>query len=355
MLRQFSTSTIIAVLVGFVLAVAAFLPLVAVRYRKAGRLRLLDIALLVMVAVYAMALWTYTLIPLPANDTFECARSNLHPFQFLDDIRREGHPWRRNRALFQAFFNVVFFGPLGFFLRVPARKGVVLATALGFAVSALIEFTQRTGIWGLYHCAYRVFDVDDIMLNTAGALIGSVIGAPIAWFVAQSRPAPRVTTVSAGRRLMGMLADAMVMLFLGLGLDVAWRAGALYVLNATAADLPEAVDQLLLIGVPAVVQAICVLAAGRTLGEAIVQLRPSSRSGKNELLSRVVKYVTGVGGYLLLSSDLVPPNWPLLPVFVVVTIVLALATPHHRGLSHLLANMDLGVQPPSDDEGAAPA
>jgi glycopeptide antibiotics resistance protein len=31
---------------------------------------------------------------------------------------------------------------------------------------------QLTGIWGLYPCAYRQFNVDDLMLNAIGVVVG---------------------------------------------------------------------------------------------------------------------------------------------------------------------------------------
>ena len=42
----------------------------------------------------------------------------------------------------------------------------------GFGMSLFVETTQLTGTWGLYACSYRVFDVDDLMTNTLGAVLG---------------------------------------------------------------------------------------------------------------------------------------------------------------------------------------
>lgn len=41
----------------------------------------------------------------------------------------------------------------------------------GFAVSLFIESSQLSGFWGLYPCAYRQFDVNDLMTNTLGAMV----------------------------------------------------------------------------------------------------------------------------------------------------------------------------------------
>lgn len=43
---------------------------------------------------------------------------------------------------------------------------------LGFGLSLTVELTQLTGIWGLYPCAFRKFDVDDLLLNTLGVMLG---------------------------------------------------------------------------------------------------------------------------------------------------------------------------------------
>ena len=65
--------------------------------------------------------------------------------------------------------------PLGCFVRMLWGRGVVVSTATGLAVSAMIETTQITGVWGIYPCPYRVFDVDDLLANTSGALLGAVL------------------------------------------------------------------------------------------------------------------------------------------------------------------------------------
>ena len=107
MLSQFGPSTWVALVLGAVLAVIAFIPVAAGRYRRAGRLRLADVAVLLMVAVYAVALWSYTLIPLPDRSDFRCVRHNLVPFEFIHDIIADGHTLLHNRALLQVALTAV--------------------------------------------------------------------------------------------------------------------------------------------------------------------------------------------------------------------------------------------------------
>lgn len=74
----------------------------------------------------------------------------------------------------QLFFNVAMFIPLGFFTAGCLRWGLRATALSGFALSSFIELSQLTGNWGLAGFTYRTFDVDDIVNNTAGAVLGAV-------------------------------------------------------------------------------------------------------------------------------------------------------------------------------------
>ncbi len=73
----------------------------------------------------------------------------------------------------QLFFNIAMFIPLGFFTAGCLRWGLRATALSGFALSSFIELSQLTGNWGLAGFTYRTFDVDDIMNNTAGAVLGA--------------------------------------------------------------------------------------------------------------------------------------------------------------------------------------
>ena len=61
------------------------------------------------------------------------------------------------------------------------RAGTLQGAVIFGAVLTLIaELSQLTGLWGLYPCAYRQFDVDDLILNVAGVVIGFLIGRAMA-------------------------------------------------------------------------------------------------------------------------------------------------------------------------------
>lgn len=74
----------------------------------------------------------------------------------------------------QLFFNIAMFIPLGFFTAGCLRWGLRATALSGFALSTFIELSQLTGNWGLAGFTYRTFDVDDIVNNTVGAVLGAV-------------------------------------------------------------------------------------------------------------------------------------------------------------------------------------
>ena len=344
----------VAIVGGVVLAVLLFVPFAAVRYRREGRLTAAALSGLVSVTVYGLALWTYTLLPLPDPASYACKPALTQPFGFVSDIRAEaaGGPvdLLRNPAFLQVVLNVALFVPLGVLLRVLARRGVAVAAAVGLGTSLLIELTQLTGIWGVYDCAYRYFDVDDLIANTTGAVVGSVAAGAVVRLLPDRRPRERVEGISRGRRVVAMVSDVLVVLIVGSVAVVAWRAWMLLGRDVPVGDIDPVDQARVQWGVPLVLEALWVLAWGRTIGEAAVAVRAVPRRRRLVVPARIVKLVTGVGAFCVLAAwDDPVAEWALV-AFVLVTVAAALVVPT-RGLSDALAGMDLEVgAPPSDPD-----
>lgn len=344
-------NAVLAIFLGMGLAVAGFVPAAAIAYRRRGSFPLGRILLLLAAAIYAVALWTYTLVPVPEEGSFTCAGTQIHAFGFVGDILRTRaeigtRALLTNAVFLQVALNIILFVPLGFFVRAIAGRGILVAGALGFATSLLIETTQLTGIWGLYSCAYRVFDVDDLLVNTAGAVLGSAISVLLVR--PHTRPAP--STITVGRRLVGMTADLLVILGTGAPLALAWRAWQLYGLEVPFEEVPTTIQFWLLWGPPIMLEAIAVLGFGRTVGEWVVGLRATAESGT--WWRRIVKLLTGVGGLTLLLMVDFPGSGLLLLVFVAATVITLPRTDGHRGLSNVLAGMSVRPARPGYPTGS---
>lgn len=330
----------VAILLGILVGVALFVPFVALSYRRRGGLTFGRFALWAAALVYFWAIWTYTLLPLPDIGAYACAGVNLDALAAVDDLR--GARSLTDPAVLQLALNVLLFLPLGFFLRVLGGRGVVVALTVGFGVSLVIETTQLTSVWGIYPCAYRVFDVDDLLTNTLGAVVGSLLalvvprrlrGAAVTDAVGRPRP------VTRARRLLAMVCDLLGSGLVSLTVVLAVQLWLAYVVGDRAAVTDGSVAGAAAGAVPLVVWTVVVLATGRTIGDAAVELR--YRGGAlPPVLARVLRLLGGVGGYLLLG--MLPGGWSSLQLlFALASFVLVFTTASGRGLPGLVSGQRL--------------
>lgn len=174
-----------------------------------------------LVVLYALGLVAFTLYPMPDNPAWFCAHHavspQLHPLASIMDIQTEGL-----RAVLQVAMNIVFFIPLGMFLRVMYHVRWRMVVLLGLALSLTIEVTQLTGAFGLYPCSYRLFDVDDLLLNTGGALVGYWCG----WLLPDLRNVKRGETVTTQpglvRRLVAFTLDVVAAFIVMTCIGIVW-------------------------------------------------------------------------------------------------------------------------------------
>ena len=350
---------IIAFVVGAFLAVAALVPFAAYEYRRHGRLGFRRSVLAFATLVYALALVTYTLLPLPESAAAACRVSGppqLQAFAFLGDIQREGgvsgpRSLLTNPAAVQVAFNVLLFIPLGALVRHAVLRhrvvsGLLVGAAAGVVVSLVIELTQLTGDWFLYPCSYRLFDVDDLIANTAGAALGTFAAPLLALIVGSDRrsdaDAPR--RVTALRRFFGMLADVLAITFTTGALTV----GTALVLTILGVDDRSRLTVVLLAAVAFVapaVQLVIVLASGRTLGEHVTRVRPLPSPNVGQ---RFVRWGLASGGWAALSASSLPFSDVLAFLLAVAAVVGVWATRDRRGFASAVARLGIvdDRQPP---------
>lgn len=352
---------LVAIALGVVAGIAFFVPFVMLSYHRRGTLTLGRFALWATALVYSWALWTYTLLPLPDASDIRCAGVNLDPLGFVADIgtalARNGASLRAlgDPAVLQLLLNILLFLPLGFLIRVLGGRGIVVALVAGLAVSALIETTQLTGVWGLYPCAYRVFDVDDLLTNTTGAVLGSLLALPVPrrlWGRGRHADAELPRPVTKRRRLLAALCD-----WLGFTLTAAAMAVLLQAVLISADADPDAI----LLGefsarlggaVASALWLVLVLSTGRTVGDLAVRIRYTG--GPLPLLpARLLRYMGGIGGYGLLS--LLPTPWGALAfAYAIAGIVLIMSTAKGRGLPGLLSGQRLADARETSSHAAVP-
>lgn len=174
-----------AVLVFFVLANVITIPYLFWEYRRKGALTVFKALVIYSFVFYLMAAFFMTLLPLPTKEFVASLTGpyvQLVPFMFVQDIVREtvfriSQPSTYFAALtqhvfLQVLFNVVLTIPFGVYLRYYFKKDFKQVLFLSFLMSLFYEVTQITGVYGIYPRPYRLFDVDDLIMNTLGGLVG---------------------------------------------------------------------------------------------------------------------------------------------------------------------------------------
>ena len=170
-----------------VLAVLFTIPYVAWNYHKYGSVLSLRILIVYSFVLYLLCAYCLVILPLPTGE----AAANLHghdaqlvPFAFIGDIIEHSDvvlsqpsTWLslfNNSALLTTVFNLFLTMPFGAYLRYYFRVGWKRALLYSFLLSLFFELTQLTGLYFVYPGSYRLFDVDDLIINTTGSMIGGI-------------------------------------------------------------------------------------------------------------------------------------------------------------------------------------
>lgn len=169
------------------------LPFLIVQYRKYGYIHKVRAITLYLLLLYLMNAFFLVILPLPSsrhNPALANGDLQLLPLQFVYDFLKETsvsfkHPstyWHMfvERAFLQVIFNIFLTIPFGMFLRYYFRVRWGSGLILSFLLSLFFETTQLTGIYGIYDHAYRIFDIDDLLCNTLGGMLGFMIAEWIA-------------------------------------------------------------------------------------------------------------------------------------------------------------------------------
>ncbi|MEU6372442.1 VanZ family protein [Streptomyces sp. NPDC046909] len=124
------------------------------------------VAAFAFMVAFAVVLARLTLEPSPASEAL--THTNLHPGRSLKAYLDQ--PELRD-AVKQIGGNIVLGVPFGILVPVlaPRTRGVLRVLLLTAVVMLLVEFAQGALVTG------RAFDIDDVILNTTGALIGYVL------------------------------------------------------------------------------------------------------------------------------------------------------------------------------------
>lgn len=283
-------------------------PLVSLHYFRFRRVEPRRAFVLYGLLLYGIVALALIFLPFPADPAGVCQGERMLstvPFQWVTDMSnnmaangRSGIlAMARSQAFLQQLFNLALFVPLGVVLRKAYGKGPFAVIAIGLGISLAVEVVQYTGNLGFYPCPYRIADIDDLISNTFGGLLGWMI-APAAVLVPRLPSSDESTapigTVTVPRRLLALVSELVLVIAIAkllLHSDPRW---AVCVLVAFRVVLPAVAD-------------------GNTIGGLLLRYRiraaDGSRANPARLALRELLGVTGFVAYATVLSPLIGIGW----------------------------------------------
>ena len=216
----------------FVLPLIALIPLVPYYWKKRQRgvanpFRLLTFYSFVL---YALISWYFVVMPLPSEEwlaSINPAGFNLIPGSYFRELTEEtGFDLMQSSTYTQAlassfalqyWFNILMLLPLGMYLRYVFRLNAKRTAVVSFLATLLFEISQLTAVFGLFSKPYRSFDVDDLICNFAGAMLGYLLMGklmPLAKKIEtlSEQAYHKGTSLSLFRRMAALFIDANIIL-----------------------------------------------------------------------------------------------------------------------------------------------
>lgn len=173
-------------------------PFMIHEYRKYGSINILKSLVIYSFILYMITAYFMVIMPLPPIDevaNYTSKTTQLVPFQFISDILQTVNfkldsfasilKCLKSSTVYTVLFNLILTLPFGIYLKYLFHKKWYQAIIYSFILSLFYELTQLSSLYGIYPRPYRLFDVDDLIINTTGGFIGFIL-APLVTLVLPS-------------------------------------------------------------------------------------------------------------------------------------------------------------------------
>lgn len=204
------------------------IPTMIYQYRKYGSVSTRRSIVLYGFLFYIIAAYFLVILPLPARDSVTNSYKDmmqLVPFAFVRDFFTHTTLKITNPSTYlpsllqgvvtQPIFNIFLTIPFGMFLRYYYDRTWKETLIASFLLSLFFELSQLSGLYGYYPGPYRLFDIDDLFLNTTGGMIGFIASPLINVFFPSRDELDRISyerghTVTYIRRFIAYAVDLIV-------------------------------------------------------------------------------------------------------------------------------------------------
>lgn len=198
----------------FTFPLIAFLvtiPYILYNYHKYGSISLIRTIIIYSFILYLINIFFLVILPLPSISyvkTLTTPRYQIVPFTFIKDITAVVKVTDfssfisifNKQVVLQVIYNIFMTIPFGIYMRYYFKAGMFKTILITFILSLFFELTQLTGLYWIYPRGYRLFDVDDLFLNTLGGFIGYLL-TPIICFILPSRDTIDDVSYSRGEKV----------------------------------------------------------------------------------------------------------------------------------------------------------
>lgn len=160
-------------------------PFILFQYHKYTSISPLKTLIIYSFIFYLLCTYFLVILPLPSRDSVINNPDwmiQIIPFHFIIDFIKETPLILKDPrtyisaivdpSFYVVAFNILLFVPFGMFLRYYKGYSLKKIIIVSLLLSAFFEFTQLTRLYGLYPKPYRLCDIDDLILNTLGGIVG---------------------------------------------------------------------------------------------------------------------------------------------------------------------------------------
>lgn len=172
------------------------LPYVLKEYHKYGSVYWYRALIIYSFILYLLTAYFLVILPLPSREevmALTTPTTQLIPFNFITDfINNSGFVLNdfstyitalKSSQFIVPVFNIILTIPFGAYLHYYFKFSFKKTVLWSFLLSLFFELTQVTGLYFIYPRGYRLFDVDDLILNTFGGLVGYFVGSLLLKFL----------------------------------------------------------------------------------------------------------------------------------------------------------------------------
>lgn len=167
------------------IALILMLPYMISQYKKYGSILVFKSIIIYSFVLYLVVIYFLVILPLPPIEEVKNYTNTfvqLKPFYTFSHI--QSHTTFQisslstygvlfqNAYFYQFIYNILITIPFGIYLHYYFKCNFKKTFLYSFLLSLFFELTQLSGLYGIYPRPYRIFDVDDLITNTLGGVIG---------------------------------------------------------------------------------------------------------------------------------------------------------------------------------------